>query len=438
MRPAAAFPPAATSAALRSGALPLANHVDAILERVDRAEPELQALLPEPGRAARLHRAAKELAETWPDPTGRPPLFGLAVAVKDNIRVDGLPTRAGSRLPPETFAGPEATVITRLRAQGALILGKAVTTEFTLGQPGPTRNPRDTAHTPGGSSSGSAAAVAADYCPIALGTQTGGSVIRPAAYCGIVGFKPGFGRIAVAGIVPYAPSLDHVGIFTADVAAADAVAAWLCDGWDALRVQAAQRRLPLLGITSGALMDPVEPAARQAFEAVLARLGARGYALREVDLPAGLDTLRAERRDLALGELAQVHGDWFARHEALYSDYTAIRIQMGQDIPPRRVAQLRAGLPERRRIADADLARAGVDLLLSPAAPGPAPAGIASTGSSIMNQPFTYTGQPTLSLPCGFLPGGHLPLGLQIVAPKGGDEALLGWAADIETALAAA
>lgn len=424
--------------ALRSGALPLARHVAALVALIDATEPRIQALLPEPDRAARLHREAASLARQWPDPAARPPLFGLAVAVKDNIRVDGLPTRAGSRLPPDLFAGPEGTLVRLLRAQGALILGKAVTTEFTLGQPGPTRNPRDPAHTPGGSSSGSAAAVAAGYCALALGTQTGGSVIRPAAYCGVAGFKPSFGRLPADGLVPYSPALDHVGLFAPDHDGLCRAAAALCDGWQPEQMIAAQSRRPVLGIASEALLAPTDPEARRAFDATLARLAAQGYSLRATDFPRDLEALRTRRRDLALGELAEVHRDWFARYPTLYSDYTATRIRMGQEIAPDRLEELRDGLPAHREATDLALAQTGADLLVLPAAPGPAPAGIASTGSSILNQPFTYTGQPTLTLPCGTLPGGHLPLGLQIVAQRGQDEALLGWAAGLARALSAA
>ena len=171
------------------------------------------------------------------------------MGVKDIIRVDGFPTRAGSRLPPHLFAGPQAACVTALRRAGALVLGKTVTTEFAGFEPGPTANPHRPGHTPGGSSSGSAAAVAAGYCPLALGTQTIGSVIRPAAFCGIVGFKPSLGRIATAGLVDFSPAVDTVGIFTQDLAGMGSVAAVLCGEWRR-RTEADK---PVLGVPLGSL-----------------------------------------------------------------------------------------------------------------------------------------------------------------------------------------
>ena len=153
----------------------------------------------------------------------------MPVGVKDIFHAAGFETRAGSQLPPELLTGPEADAVGRLRAAGCLILGKTVTTEFAYYEPEPTRNPHNLAHTPGGSSSGSAAAVAAGLAPLALGTQTIGSVIRPAAFCGIVGFKPSYGRISPEGLIFFSPSLDHVGLFTQDVAGMSLAAAVLCE-----------------------------------------------------------------------------------------------------------------------------------------------------------------------------------------------------------------
>jgi len=157
-------------------------------ERFAQREPSVRAFLLEPGRFKRLRREADEAFAKHPNPHTRGPLFGVPLGVKDVFHVDGLPTRAGSRLPPEELTGQQAGAVARLRAEGALIAGKTVTTEFSYYTAGPTRNPHHTLHTPGGSSSGSAAAVAAGLCPVALGTQTIGSIIRPAAYCGVVGF----------------------------------------------------------------------------------------------------------------------------------------------------------------------------------------------------------------------------------------------------------
>ena len=199
--------------ALRSGRQPLDEYIGETCARIEQLEPRIRALLPEPGRRERLIAEAKALRERFPEPDRRPPLFGILVGVKDIINANGFPTRAGSTLPPEVFAGPEATCVRRLRAAGALVLGKTVTTEFAYLDPGPTANPSDPARTPGGSSSGSAAAVAAGYAPLALGSQTVGSVIRPAAFCGVVGFKPSYDRIPTDGVLCFSRSVDCVGLF---------------------------------------------------------------------------------------------------------------------------------------------------------------------------------------------------------------------------------
>ena len=193
------------------------------LARIEDEDVGLRALVPEPDRAARI---ARELAAA---PTG--PLHGVPVGVKDLMHVDGLATTAGSRLPPAELAGPEAAAVSLLRAAGAVVLAKTVTTEFALFAPGPTRNPRNPGHTPGGSSSGSAAVVAAGFCPLALGTQTCGSVIRPAAYCGVVGYKPSYGRISTGGVLLVAESFDTVGLLAADLAWVERAAPVLCSWW---------------------------------------------------------------------------------------------------------------------------------------------------------------------------------------------------------------
>ncbi|MBL8055948.1 MAG: Asp-tRNA(Asn)/Glu-tRNA(Gln) amidotransferase GatCAB subunit A, partial [Anaerolineales bacterium] len=195
------------AAALRSGALPLDAYLAALEARFTEREPAVLAFMPEPGRWDRLRQAARALLARYPDPQTRPPLFGVAVGVKDIFHVDGLPTTGGSQLPPDVLRGPQAESVTRLLAAGALILGKTVSTEFAYFGPGPTRNPHNPAHTPGGSSSGSAAAVAAGLAPLALGTQTIGSLIRPASFCGVVAFKPSYERVSRAGVIPVSAAL---------------------------------------------------------------------------------------------------------------------------------------------------------------------------------------------------------------------------------------
>src|ERR1041385_2018446 len=224
-------PLAATAIALRSGQLDLLGYIDQTCQRVETLDSQIQALLPEPDRNARLRREALALQARYPDPANRPPLYGILVGVKDIYNVDGFLTKAGSQVPPDLLTGAQAWCVTALKNQGALILGKTVTAEFAFIDPGPTRNPHNLEYTPGGSSSGSAAAVAAGFCSLAFGTQTIGSTIRPAVYCGIVGFKPSYGRIPMDGIIHFSETLDHVGLFTQDVAGMVLAASILCRDW---------------------------------------------------------------------------------------------------------------------------------------------------------------------------------------------------------------
>src|SRR5260221_7098975 len=244
---------------LRSGELPIANYLDTLEHRFEAVEPSVQAFMPEDGRFARLRAQAEELLRRWPDPDTRPPLFGLPVGIKDIMRVDGLPTTGGSRLPASLFDAPESACVTQLKKAGALIAGKTVSTEFAYFGPGPTHNPHHLAHTPGGSSSGSAAGVAAGLCPLALGTQTVGSIIRPAAFCGVVGFKPSLDRIPKADVIPLSQSLDHIGVFAANVPGVVPVAQALLYSWHSPDVWAR----PVLGVPDGPYLAQAGEEARR-------------------------------------------------------------------------------------------------------------------------------------------------------------------------------
>jgi Asp-tRNA(Asn)/Glu-tRNA(Gln) amidotransferase A subunit family amidase len=405
------------------GGLQVLN-IDDLCDRVDEIDAELSAFVPEDGRRERLRREAASVAAS----AEGSPLYGVPVGVKDIIHVDGLPTRAGSRVPPEVLAGPEAAVVTRLRELGALILGKTVTAEFATAAPGPARNPHDPGHTPGGSSSGSAVAVATGTVPLALGTQTIGSVIRPAAYCGTVGFKPSFHRIPTAGVIPNSPTFDTVGLFTRDVAAMSRFAPLVCSGW---RSYDAGKR-PVLGVPRGPYADQADAAAVVAFDAALHRLTEAGYDVRDVPALDDIDEVNHRHRIVNRFELARTHADWFPRYGDRYHEITAAAIREGQDIDP---ASYQQALAERElfagRLAGVMYA-AGIDAWIAPSATGPAPAGLESTGDPAMNLPWTHARMPVVALPVN---SDGLPLGVQIAARPGADEPLLSWAVAIETVL---
>jgi Asp-tRNA(Asn)/Glu-tRNA(Gln) amidotransferase A subunit family amidase len=387
-------------------------------------EPSLQSFLPEEGRFERLHREADALP--------RGPLYGMPVGVKDIFHVDGFPTRAGSRLSPEELRGPEAASVTRLKQAGALILGKTVSTEFAYFAPGPTRNPHHPERTPGGSSSGSAAAVAAGLCPLALGTQTIGSITRPAAFCGVAGFKPSYGRISTEGVIPLAPSVDHVGFFTPDVETAVLAARVLMEGWTA----AAARRRPVLGIPEGPYLSRPTEEGQVHFYATCERLKEAGFEIWSMPAMPDFEEIETRHRRLVAAEAARVHEEWFRRYRGLYAPQTADLIKWGQTVSAAEMEQDRAGRGKLRDELTASMDEHGIDLWLSPPALGPAPRGLASTGDPIMNLPWTHAGMPTLGLPAGVNAEG-LPMGLQIAGRFGADEDLLAWGAGIERALQA-
>ncbi len=418
-----------TAGALREGERTATDHVEATLERVAEVEPDLRSLVSEPRREDRLRAAAAGLEERHPDPGSRPPLYGVPVGVKDIFHVSELPTRAGSELPPGDLAGPQADVVSALRDAGALVLGKTHTTEFAYMVPGPTRNPHDLEHTPGGSSSGSVAAVAAGLCPLALGTQTIGSTIRPAAFCGIVGFKPTFGRIPRGGLLIVSESVDHVGLFTQDVEGMDLAASICVPDWG----EVPDPDRPVLGVPEGPYLEQASAVGRRGLERAVEGLEAAGFEVRHVPALEDIEAINGRHRSLVDAEMALSHHDWFERHEGRYADDTAERIREGRETTAGTLAETRASRGALRARLGDRMDEAGIDCWVCPPAPGTAPEGLDSTGDPVMNLPWTHAGLPAISLPAGEHEG--LPLGLQVVAGFGDDERLLAWAETMAPAL---
>lgn len=398
--------------------------------RIAEREPAVQALMPEPGRFERLHRDADAALAMNPDSARRSDLFGWLIGVKDIFHVDGFPTTAGSRLPPEELKGPQSTAVTRLLDRGALVLGKVVSTEFAFFAPGPTRNPYNPEHTPGGSSSGSAASVASGYCPLALGTQTIGSILRPAAYCGVVGFKPTYDRISAEGVIPLAPYVDHIGFFTPDVETAILGAAALIDDFK----PAKPTRKPVLGVPEGPYLERAFEEGLAHFRETCRRLSGH-FEVRGVPAMADFEDINIRHRRLVAAEAAQVHKDWFPRFENLYAPQTVDLIRRGQAVSEEQLRSDRDGC-DRLRDELAELMDGnGIDLWLSPPAQGSAPKGLAATGDPVMNLPWNHARVPVLGIPAGFNADG-LPMGLQIAGRWDGDAELLAWGLELQKALA--
>ncbi|MGH9658515.1 MAG: amidase, partial [Bryobacteraceae bacterium] len=322
------------------------------------------------------------------------PLDGVPFGVKDIFETRGLATEYGSPIYKGRRGETDAALVEQIRRRGATMLGKTHTTAFAYFDPAPTRNPRNLAHTPGGSSSGSAAAVAAGMVPFALGTQTQGSVIRPASFCGICGFKPTFGLLSTEGVLPFAPSLDTCGLFTQT--AADMALLWELLGH---RIEPAGR--PILGVP-GAL--DVDPPMHHAFEATLARLRGAGFRTATITLPEGvLDAVRLVSRY----EGARTHRERWKRHGAAIGAKLATMVKEGLATPEAEYRQALDLLDAAKRAVAKILGEHPV--LVTPAAVGAAPRGLESTGDPRMNAPWTGLGVPAVTIPMGH--AGGLPLG---------------------------
>lgn len=346
-------------------------------------------------------------------------LQGLPVGVKDTIDVAGLPAERGSR----AFAGrrPEAdaTVVRRLRDAGALIAGKTVTTELAVTFPGPTTNPLDPARTPGGSSSGSAAAVAAGMVPAALGTQTIASTLRPASFCGVVGFKPTHGRTPLDGILAMSPEVDAVGILGRDVAVVAEVFGAIAD--DVRSLPAVPDR-PVVGLLRTPWWDRADAASRRAVEEAAAALAATGAEIRAIALDAALEAAIPAHWDVVRHGIAQRMGAVARESPELLSDELLRVVDGGRAVD--RAGRDTAWAVLTETAATAATALAGCNVVVGPCVVGEAPVGLGWTGDPLFCQPWSAWGFPALSLPLATGDSG-LPIGVQVAALPGHDEQLL-------------
>ncbi|AZG07574.1 amidase [Pigmentiphaga sp. H8] len=402
------------AARLSDGTLSPADIARGVIERHARLEPDLRAWSWfEPRQIERAYRDG-------PAPTDpRPGLLGVPVGVKDIIDVEGMPTGLG--LPgAATPAARHAACVELLRAAGAVPVGKTVTAELAFSHPGPTRNPHGPGHTPGGSSSGSAAAVAAGMVPLALGTQTGGSVIRPAAYCGVVGIKTSLNAVPSAGIAPVADSLDCVGWFARSVE--DAIlAARVLLPWQDLAPRRPGNRLRVWRLDAMEL-GTLSPEARQALDEASAALRGAGCAVVEAPLAGLLPALAECHRRIMLHELARTLLPILCTRGRELSAAMLKAIDAGRSVTASQYQEARHQVREAHAALDARMR--DFDLILTPSAAGEAPAGLHHTGDSTFNRVWSVLGWPAIHLPTAWSPRG-LPVGVQLVGRQGEDEALL-------------
>ena len=408
------------------GATTVAAIVEAVLERIASSDGSLRAWVTVDEGGARAQARALDAAMASGRAIG--PLHGVPVGVKDIIDVAGLPTTCGAAAFAHRHPDHDATLVARLRAAGAVIVGKTVATEFAYKDPAPTRNPWSADHTPGGSSSGSAAAVAARHVPVAIGTQTVGSILRPSAFCGVVGLKGEHGVVPLDGVMPLAPSLDHGGPITRSVADAALVQAVL----SGRSVDADPVRTPRLAV-SPELFALAEPASWDRLDALVGRLADAGAEVVEVAMPESFGPLRDAGRVILEAEAASVHEAMFRAHGAEYGPQIAGLVRAGLEQTPAAVEQARA-VQAAFRAAVIPLLD-GFDALLSPVAPGPAPLRTVGTGDFALCAPWSTAGVPSIAIPTDLDDDG-LPLALQLTGAPDRFGRLLGTAAWCEGQIA--
>jgi len=416
---------------IRAGALSAEQYVEACLARIREIDEQVQAwAYLDPDYVLTQARAADELRLA-----GKPigPLHGVPVGIKDIFDTSDMPTENGSVLYAGRTPSRDATAVARLRAAGAVIMGKTVTTEFAYFAPGKTRNPHNPEYTPGGSSSGSAAAVAAGMVPLALGSQTNGSTIRPAAYCGVVGFKPTHGLISRSKILTLSRTLDHVGLFARtvdDIALLTEQLAGYDEGDPDTQprasipfVEAATEEPPLppmFAFIKTPHWERVDEETKEGFSELLEHLGDR---VEEVELfPSAIEAWDWHRTIMDAEMAANLEREWERGRERLSEPLRAL-LERG-----RRVLALdyQHALARIRRINESfrELFEQRYDAILTPAAPAPAPKGLGSTGDPSFCTLWTLCGMPAISLPLLQSTSG-LPIGVQVVGPRHGDARLL-------------
>ncbi len=432
---------------IRRGRLTPLRLVERCLDQIRKYEHQVHAWVVVDEEGAR--RSAEQLQrEGW-----RGPLHGIPLGIKDIIDVEGFPTRAGSPLREEHVAGGDAPLVAALRRAGAIILGKTVTVEFACFDPSPTLNPWDPAlkHTPGGSSSGSAVAVALGMCPGAIGTQTGGSLVRPSAYCGVATCKPTFGRIDTRGIVPVSYHFDHPGPMARSVADLEVILSCML-GAERFRPPAAGNTVPpaardavppaagdavpRLGLMEEFFIERAAGPVRQVMQSVLETLRRGGASVEPISSRLDFTQIQPLHRLIMAVEAAEYHRRQFAAHRQSYGPMISALLDEGLGVSAVDYAQALAHQRGFRRRVDELLERCHqVDALVMPSTDTTAPATLRTTGTPKFQAPWSYAGVPAVSIPCGLADDG-MPVGLQLVGRRHGEATLLAVARWCERELA--
>jgi aspartyl-tRNA(Asn)/glutamyl-tRNA(Gln) amidotransferase subunit A len=430
---------AAVRSAVRAGRPAAVEILDACRRRIERLESTLHAWAALDLEAA--ERTAATAADATAGATARRPLAGVPVGIKDVFLTAGLPTRAGSALPAIRLVeaaggafdgGGDAAAVARLRQAGAVVVGKTACTELALNDPAPTRNPWDPTRTPGGSSAGSAVAVATGMCLASLDTQTAGDILRPAAFNGVVGFKPTYGTIPRRGVVPVAWTIDTVGVQTRRVADAALLFAVFAGRHARGPGTGTWRGPPRLGVVRDPLLDRADAEAQATTTQALATLRRAGAQTIEVRLDGALELAHAAHRVVCFCECAAVHEDLLDRHAEQLGPKARSLLELGAVTPA--TGYLRAQRLRQRLTLRLQAGLEGVDALVTPTATGPASADLTTTGDSSLQLPWTFVGLPAISLPVAVGEAG-MPLAVQLVGAPGADQRLLTVARWCEQAL---
>jgi aspartyl-tRNA(Asn)/glutamyl-tRNA(Gln) amidotransferase subunit A len=398
------------ASSIRSGSLSPLDYVQGLLSRVDAVEPRVHAWTTIDRDAVLAE--ARQLELEAREKKFRGPLHGIPVGIKDIFYTKDLRTTIGTTAFADFVPSYDASVVKKLRSAGAIIMGKCVTTVLIFLDPGPTRNPWNTDHTPAGSSSGSAAAVAAGMCPASIGSQTVGSVGRPGAFNGVVSIMPTQSRVNLAGAFPLAWSLDHVGAFTRSAADLDVLLGAMSDSPMPSNWARPGGHKFRIGVIRGFFHDKAEAESRAGIDALAGKLSNAGFHVEEAALPSIFDLHQALIRTILRAEAASTHQDLILNKPDAYGPKLRDLVQMGRLIDA--TSYLRARRIRRHYQRDMASLFAHFDILLTPGAPGPAPAGMA-TGDPVMQAPWSLADFPTMTLPSGLSTNG-MPLGVQLSA----------------------
>lgn len=435
------FDIAHTASRIVRGELSCLELVETCLKRIDEGDGHIRAWAAVDYEGARLQ--ARALDAERQEGGYRGPLHGIPIGIKDIFHTVGMATEAGSRVLKGFEPTYDATAVRKLREAGAIIIGKTHTSEFATQEPAPTRNPWNLAHTPGGSSAGSAAAVAAGMCLAALGSQTAGSTLRPAVYNGLVGLKPQYGRISLHGVIPVSYQLDHVGILTRSVQDAatilDALAGY--DAADPRTIRETPPRydiatlkpgLPRLAKPRDSFFTQVDDEMGDQVEMVATAARSAGAVVEEITFPTPLDAIPPNLSTILMSDLAEYHEELYAAKRAEYGPTVARFVEQGLETSG---VQYSAALRHRSRtIAEFRGIASRFDAIITPGTPSAAPEGLTTTGDPVMQGPWTYAGFPSLSLPTA-LNGNGLPLGIQLLGSAFDEAGLIAAARWIEGVL---